>query len=489
MEGQGLLTSSFTWWEIFSFLYLLIQIVGFFLAMEAIIKSKTPQGALAWAVGLVAFPVLTIPFYMAFGKRKFYGYLEARRKGDWEILPKIKNFLNFIRSEKVEHPNDPYHLNIVEKLSGLPMTKGNRCQILIDGEETFREIFASIEEANDYVLIQFFIVRADRLGLELSDLLVKKSREGVRVLFVYDEIGCYDTGPYYWENLRAGGVEVYAFHSVSKRAPRWQINFRNHRKIVVVDGREGFFGGHNVGVEYLGEKPPLAPWRDTHIKVEGPIVQCLQIPFLEDWYWANEECRPHQLPKLNWKFETYNDDVRALLLPSGPNDRADQGGLFFTHLFNQAQERLWVASPYFVPDGKLVASLKLAAMKGVDTRLLLPDRPDHLMVYYARYVHLQDLQESGVKIYLFKNGFLHQKAFLIDQDLSCIGTANLDNRSLHLNFELMGLFDNRDMNERMEKVLLKDFENSQMMESFELGKESWLFQLKVKVSRLFSPIL
>ena len=254
-------------------------------------------------------------------------------------------------------------------LSGTVFTGGNSAELLVNGKSTFTAIFDAIERARDYVLVEFFIINNDQLGQELKRRLINCCRSGVRVYLLYDSIGSYSLPLGYRQDLIANGVRIRAFGSPGRFKNRFQLNFRNHRKIVVMDGKIAYVGGHNVGDEYLGEHQKFGAWRDTHVKIEGPAVQFIQFCFVEDWYWATKG-----IPELNWEpCGAENGRQDALVIASGPADRLETCGLMFVQAINQARKRIWIASPYFVPDLQILSALKLAALRCVDVRILLPD--------------------------------------------------------------------------------------------------------------------
>ena len=474
-------------WQAFTFAYSILELIALYFVFEAITKARTSQGAIAWSLALIAFPFISIPLYKLFGKPTFFGRINARRKDCEELYPMISPFLKVLDEYKTSLKEDPYELDTIENLGDLNFVHSNAAELLIDGKETFEAIISSLEKAKDYILFQFFIIKDDELGQKLKTLLKKKSNEGIRVYFLYDAIGSHGLGDPFLDDLKASGIRVAAFKNHNKRVNRLQINFRNHRKIVVVDGLEAFIGGHNIGVEYLGKHPTLTPWRDTHLKLTGPMVGQTQVSFLEDWYWTNELYTPDDIPKLNWQIKP-TDNKKGLVLPSGPSDKVETCGLMFTHFINQAKEEITIASPYFVPDGKIISALKLAALRGVKVKILLPKKPDHLMVYLARYDYFKDLMKCGIEFYLFQKGFLHQKVFLIDESIGAVGTANLDNRSFRLNFEITALLYDKDFALSLKKMLTEDLNHSKLLKYSDLNRGPFFYFL-VKICRLLSPLL
>lgn len=245
-----------------------------------------------------------------------------------------------------------------------------------------------------------------------------------------------------------------------------------------------YVGGHNVGDEYLGKDPVLSPWRDTHVEMRGPIVQCVQVPFVEDWNWATGET-----PELNWDPEgAEGGDVGAACIPTGPADPLETGTLCFLQAINSAEDRLWIVSPYFIPDAQLMSALQLAALRGVDVRILIPQNPDHLHVYLSGISYLEEAEEAGVRIYRYQPGFLHQKVWLIDDYASIVGTANLDNRSMRLNFEITMLILSKDFASEVESMLETDFSKSKLAASAEYTERALPFRFLVRVCRLLAPV-
>ena len=373
---------------------------------------------------------------------------------------------------------------VMEELAAMPFTRYNDAELLIDGEQTFAAIFEGIESAREYVLAQYFIIKDDQLGREFQAALMRKARAGVRVYLLYDEIGCIRLPGSYLRELKNAGVDVSPFNTTKGIRNRLQLNFRNHRKVVIVDGRAAYAGGLNVGDEYMGRSPVFGPWRDTHICVRGPAVQAVQFAFIEDWYWAT-----HRVPELNWTPQrSGGGDKSVLVIPSGPADDLETCGLFYVHAIHSAKHRVWIASAYFVPDPKVVAALQIAALRGVDVRILLPAKADHLLVWLSSFSYYNETEPYGVRLFRYQPGFLHQKAMLIDDDVAAIGTANLDNRSFRLNFEITLLVVDEEFGARVKDMFEQDFANSRIVEQGELDALPVWFRFGVGVARLLAPI-
>ncbi|NWA04114.1 cardiolipin synthase [Pseudomonas gingeri] len=473
--------------HVFGYLIALIHSLGTIAAIHAVLTVRTAQGSIAWALSLIFIPYLTLIPYLVFGRSTFDAYIKARRQANVEMRKAIAdlNWRPWVEEALAARNSQAYAaLRAMPKLGRMPCLANNQVRLLINGEATFEAIFQAIGQARHAVLVQFFIVHDDQLGRRLQSLLLEKAAEGVEVYLLYDGIGSHALPHGYADTLREGGVRVKAFATRSGWLNRFQVNFRNHRKVVVVDGLTGFVGGHNVGDEYLGAKPPLSPWRDTHVQVSGPVVACLQESFAEDWFWAARQLPPLILP------DAYPDDgVLCQLLASGPADPFETCSLFFVEAIHAARERVWITSPYFIPDEAVFAALRLAVLRGVDVRLLLPSRPDHRIVYAASSLYAFEAVRAGVRVFRYGPGFLHQKVVLVDNEISAIGSANLDNRSFRLNFELMLLTVDEAFASDVETMLLKDFDLAREVTREDSRETHRLQQLGMRVARLISPIL
>ena len=463
----------------------LFQVLGIASSVHAIMHTRTEQGAIAWAMSLVFVPYVAVPAYWVLGRSRFEGYVNARKLTEdvgEELLVDLQGRIAPYRLDQQEI--DPAIL-AAQGLADQPMLTSNEVELLVDGQETFDSILAGIDAAREYVLFQFFIVKDDQIGNLVKDRLIAKANAGVSVYFLYDEMGSSGLPDSYLDELRAAGIEVSAFNTQKGPGNRFQINFRNHRKVVVVDGRVTWVGGHNVGDEYLGRDPAFGHWRDTHIRIEGPAVMGTQLSFLVDWYWATDQII--DVPFVPSAAAGADTDV--LILPTGPADDLESATLMFTHAINSARQRIWIASPYFVPDLGLLNALQLAGLRGVDVRIMIPDMADHYLVYLAAFSYLEDAGRTGVRFFRYTDGFLHQKVMLIDDSVATIGTANMDNRSFRLNFEITAaIAGNTEFIDEVEAMFMNDFELSREVPSDELASKSWWFRFLVQLARLTSPI-
>ncbi len=453
--------------------------------MRALFTTRSSQGAVAWVMSMITFPYVAVPLYWVFGRNRFYGYVKARRAGDNELLEIIEQLRDYGPEYSCPLSGRQSELAVLENLAKLPFTRGNSAKLLINGPETFDAIFQAVDAAERYILVQFFIIHDDIVGTDLKRRLIAKAEQGVAVMLLYDELGCRKLPGYYLQELTEAGVDVRPFNTTKGWKNRLQLNFRNHRKIVVVDGKTAFVGGHNVGDEYMSRSERFGLWRDTHAVFQGPSVQLVQLSFLEDWYWA-----AHAMPDLDWTVRAAPEgDHRILVLPTGPADTYESCNLFFVSSIHAARRRLWIVSPYFVPNSEVLSALQLAVLRGVDVRIMLPLKPDHKLVYLASFSNLPQLESMGVKFFRYKPGFLHQKIMLVDDNMAAVGTANCDNRSFRLNFEITMVGVDKEFVHDVEAMLVEDFSKCVRATADDYNRRWFGFKTGVKLARLLAPIL
>ena len=465
--------------------FLVIEVLGVLSAVRAIMETRTAQGAIAWALALVALPIVAVPAYWIFGRSRFRGFVELRRADLLETEAAAKTYLAKLRARDLVFRPDRTEPLAIERLGRLPFTAGNEVELLIDGAATFDSIVAGIERAREYVLVQFYILRADDLGRRLQRAMIDRARAGVRCYMLFDEVGSLGLSRSYVRELEASGVHIRPFNTRKGRTNRFQVNFRNHRKIVVVDGKEAWVGGLNVGDEYLGLDPEIGYWRDTHMRVAGPAAQSVQVSFVEDWNWAASE-----ILELEWSPQPAARDARAgvMVLPTGPADQLESATLLFLGAISLATERLWIATPYFVPDEQFVSALQLAALRGVDVRLIVPKKLDNPMVGMSHWSYLEELEKVGIQVFRHTKGFMHQKVVLVDRQAATVGTANFDNRSFRLNFEITLAVADEQFNAEIAAMLEQDLADSEPMTAAELESKGFWFRFLVRLARLAAPV-
>lgn len=457
-------------------------LLAFVCAVREVMNSRTSQGSIAWILALALLPFPTSLLYLVLGWKAFDDYATDRIRNGRAARPLRAKDLTLIDRDT----SDKWPVQV--KVSEVPFLSGNDVEVLVDGKATFESIFAGIEKARDYLLVQFYIVRDDALGKELAERLIERAKAGVKVYLLYDDIGSTGMPKRYRAQLREAGVKVAGFnqrHKFLRVFGPTRINYRNHRKIVVVDGEHAWVGGHNVGVEYLGEDPRFGRWRDTHVRVSGPAALGCALLFREDWEWATGEVLPSTPPE---SVATPGAES-VLVMGSGPADKLEECAIAFTDIIGRARERVWIVSPYFVPDTDIRTALFAAKLRGVDVRIMLPNEPDHKLVWLASIAHADAMVEHDIAIYRYQGGFLHQKVVLMDDQIASIGSVNFDNRSFAINFEITMWFTDPQTINDVEAMLLEDFTLCRQVDLEEVRQRSLPARFMSQAARLLSPVL
>ncbi len=458
---------------------------GILAAIDAVMTVRTSQGAIAWSVSLISFPFIAVPAYLVLGRSKFKGRVQAFALRQGEMINVLDTYRAAMKPYEIEPEDSPSWHQAVRQLSEHELVSGNQVELLINGDATFDSILQGIAAARQYVLFQFYMIHDDGLGHRVQQALIARAKAGVKVIVLYDEVGSNGLSKDYINRFIDAGVEISSFKPTQGFGNRFQLNFRNHRKMVVVDGKVAWLGGLNVGDEYLGLDPEMSPWRDTFIRLEGPSALQVQLTLMGDWYWATRE----QL-ELNWQPHVVaGSDHKVLVLPTGPVSNRETAGLFFVAALNAAQERIWFSAPYFVPDDAVIKSLQLAALRGVDVRIITSGKGDSLPVWLAAFYYMELLHDTGIRFYAYQPGFLHEKVMLVDDQISTVGTHNFDNRSFRLNFEVLAIVNDEGFASEMEAMFLDDFKHSVIIDPQEFEKKSFLWRLGVRLSYLASPVL
>jgi cardiolipin synthase A/B len=462
-----------------------MHIGGVICAAHAVMNVRSSRGAIAWSISLITFPWVALPLYLTLGRRRFYGYRETIRRAYWPHRQTVRQVSQQLRCDQVALPEALQGFQrVIGRFLPIAFLQNNHIGLLINGGEAYQAMLVAIQQAHSYILLQVYIVHDDVIGNQLRRALIERAQQGVKVFVLYDGIGSQNLPWRYKRSLEDAGVRVEVFKSSRGFHKPFQLNFRNHRKILIVDGAVGFTGGFNIGDEYLGKDPQLSPWRDTAVMLQGPIVQPLQAVFLSDWQWI-----AGQLPCVNWTVKASGDNAIACVFPTGAVDDLSICKLAFISAIDQAKQRLWIASPYFVPDDAVMTALQLAALRGVDVRILLPNRADHRLVYLCSFSYYTEMIGAGVAIYRYIPGFMHQKVILIDDMLAGVGTVNLDNRSFSLNFEVTVWVHQAEFIQQVAGMFDDDFAVSRMVEPQEYEGRSLIFRLSARIARLFAPIL
>ena len=464
---------------LFSVLFYALAVIC---AIREVMYSRTSQGSIAWLLSLFFLPMPTVPLYFVFAWKRLNDYVEVRddiSQIEQDVLNRHTPYVDGTASSQW-----PVHTRV----ASVPFLENNLCDLLIDGPAMFASIIKGIRTAEKHVLVQFFIIREDSIGLELADALIERAKAGLHVCLLYDDIGSRSLSAQYLTRLQDAGVRVSAFnrrHRLMRMLGPMRLNYRNHRKVVVTDSKHCWIGGHNIGEEYLGLSKEFGHWRDTHVKVTGPAALAATLSFSEDWQFATGKTLQLELP--SGFPQTAGESV--MVMPTGPADIQEDCAITFVESISRAKERIWIVSPYFVPGIEVLTALYAAALRGVDVRVLLPEKADHWLVWLASYAHADNLASHGIKVYRYLEGFLHEKIILIDEELAGIGTVNFDNRSFNINFEITLWFTGQNMIRKTEEMLQQDFKGARQTDRLELNNRRYAFRVLAQAARLFSPIL
>lgn len=472
-------------------LTILFGISVILIAIIISLENRHPTKTLTWLIVLGAFPVFGFILYLLLGQNP-----RKRRHFTKKAILDEQAFENiegnrYINEEKLKQlgGHNIHLFRLAHRLGNNRISFATETKILTDGKETFAHILQGLKMAQDHIHLEYYIVRDDGIGQQIKNILIEKAKDGVEVRFLYDAVGSWKLSKSYIRELREAGVEMVPFSPVKLPFLNNKINYRNHRKIIVIDGHIAFVGGLNIGDEYLGKDRYFGYWRDTHMYVRGEAVRTLQLIFLRDWYYVTKEAvlKPKYLSPILVEQKADNGGVQ--MIASGPDTRWEVIKKLFFSMITSAKKSIWIASPYFIPDEDILSAIKIAALSGVDVRLLVPSRPDKKIVFYASRSYFPELLEAGVKIYEYRRGFMHSKIIIVDNEFASIGTSNMDMRSFHLNFEVNAfLYRTRSVTELVSDFIF-DIEHSNMIDPQTFLNRPIQQRIVESTARLLSPLL
>lgn len=453
------------------------------------IERKDPTTTWAWLLIMMILPGLGFIIYLLLGQNLSREKMFKEKKQFDEIRRKDLN--NQYYSENHEHDGGEKFFDLRKmnfNHSGAKYTTNNSIDIYINGEEKFRQLIEDIKNAKEYIHVEYYIFRNDILGKVIIEELTKKAESGLEVRFLVDSMGSHTlTKKALKKYIAAGGKFSIFFPGILPHI-NTRINYRNHRKIVVIDGRYGYVGGFNVGKEYINKDKKVGFWRDTHVRIEGEAVNDLNERFLLDWCYASEEVIDNY-EKYIIKDRGEVGDIGIQIVTSGPDHKEEYIKNSYIKIINNAKENLYLETPYLVPDIPMLEALRLSALSGVDVRIIIPGNPDHFFMQWAASSYIGELLEAGIKIYSYQNGFIHSKMIVADSTVVSIGTANMDIRSFKLNFEVNALIYDDRVATQMELQFLEDIKDSEEITREIYDGRSINLKIKESLIRLLSPIL
>lgn len=469
--------------------------INIFLAIIIVFfQRRDPQSVWTWLLVLYFLPVVGFILYLIIGqdyrKSKMFRIKGVEDALSWEAekqKEKLKNHKLKMSDKPLGVYSDLILYNL--KTCGAIYTEGNKIDIFTEGERKFNSLFESMEKAKSSIHIQYYIMRDDPLFRRLEDIIIRKADEGVEVRILYDAIGGKGIKRKTLKNLRSHGIKTGIFFKAFFKKINFRINYRNHRKIVVIDGRVGYVGGFNFGVEYLGEKKRYGNWRDTHLRIEGPAVDDLQTRFMLDWNYAVKE-NLFKDGKYFYDYSKKNPDKKGIqIISSGPDSSWQVIKDNYVKLISKAEKTIRIQTPYFIPDNEVRGALSIAALSGVDVKLMIPCKPDHPFVYWATYSNIGSLLASGARCFVYDNGFLHAKGITVDGLVSSYGTTNMDIRSFALNFEVNAVIYNSETTKKFDKIFEEDLKYCREITLEDYKKRSLIIRFKEQFSRLLSPLM
>jgi cardiolipin synthase len=476
-------------WKIFTLVFLLTAIP---VAIMIIWEKRSPYKTAAWILALLLLPLFGVIFYLFFGqefrKRKLFSRKGIKSLNKLRILSshQLKQIEQTILNTDSKVREKETLIRLLLNNSNALLTTGNRLKILEDGSDTFEAIFNAIRDAKHHIHIEYYIIANDKLGKKLKDILIEKSNEGVEVRIIIDDVGSWGLDKKYISELKSNGIEIYSFMEV--RFPRLtsRVNFRNHRKIIIVDGKTGFTGGINFADRYLEGIKGIGPWRDIHLQIEGDAVISLQVIFAADWFFVineNISGKKYFPPMQNY------GGIPLQIAASGPDSDWETISQAFFAAIAGARSRVYIVSPYLMPPIQIISALITSALSNVDVRIVIPEKSDAHISKWSSFSYIEQLLEAGIRIYFYKSGFIHSKYIIVDDVFSSIGSTNLDFRSLETNFEVNAFMYDQEFTDKLAEIFMADIHNSREIKLTEWTRRPWHVKLRESLAHIVSPML
>ena len=480
---------------IFEFIMDHLLIINVLLSLIIVFfERRSPQAVWTWLLLLYFIPIVGFILYLVIGQdfHKSRMFKAKEIEGELKYAVRKQEETIYRRQLRLANPElNRFRDLILYNLEAgqAVLTDNNDIRIYTDGKEKFHALIEEMKQAKKYIHLQYYIIRSDELWQQIEPVLIAKAHEGVEVRVLFDSMGCRTMHNRDWERLEREGVQVAEFFPAFLGQLQLRMNYRNHRKIVVIDGRIGFVGGFNVGREYLGLDSKFGYWRDTHLCIEGAAVTSLAVRFVLDWNYAAKEnlFQRDSLFELPQYVRGGHDPVQ--IISSGPDSQTKTIHDNYLHLIHSAKDHVYIQTPYFIPDDSILDALKIASRAGIDVRIMIPCKPDHPFVYWATYSYIGDMVAAGAKCYVYNNGFLHAKTLSVDGMVACVGTANMDIRSFGLNFEVNATIYSERTVQKLERAFENDMNQCTYITRKIYEERSLVIRIKEQFSRLLSPLL
>ncbi|BBI34106.1 cardiolipin synthase [Cohnella abietis] len=471
-----------------------ILILNILLALVVVFRERRDIGTTwAWLLVLVFIPIVGFVVYLLFAQNltrsKLFKWKDFGKSESSRLSETQNNLLNtgqfHVTNATAAKNMELIHLHAFNNHA--IYTEDNQVELIVEGEEKFARLLQDIREAKVHIHVQYYIIKKDAIGKKLIEALTERARSGVSVKVLYDEMGSRSLTSSFFQAFREAGGEVEAFFPSRFRLINLRLNYRNHRKMVILDGKIGYTGGFNVGDEYLGLNKRFGYWRDTHLRIEGTAVFALQTRFILDWNQAS-----HKDIRYDHAFypdTTSNGSIGMQIVTSGPDTETENIKIGYIKMILSAKKSISIQTPYFIPDASLLDALRIACLSGIEVNIMVPNKPDHPFVYWATLSHIGEMLKTGANVYIYNKGFIHAKTIVVDDKISSVGTANIDVRSFKLNFEVNAFLYDEEFSSRLAQIFRKDIEDCELLtlEQYIL-RSNWI-RIKESISRLLSPIL
>ena len=466
-----------------------------FAVLIVFFERRDPKVVWTWLLVMYFIPILGFFLYLVIGQDMHKQKMFKIKEIEDALNGAIKKQEDYIQQNRFRIDNNEsrkYSDLVLFNLetSSAIYSDNNEVTVFNDGNEKFNDLIHEIRNAKKFIHIQYYIIKTDELFEKILDELIKKAKEGVEVRVLYDGMGGRNLKKKTIKKMKQNGIQTGIFFPAILGRLQPRFNYRNHRKIAVIDGKYAYVGGFNIGKEYIGKDKKFGYWRDTHLKIKGVAVLDLQIRFILDWNYATKE----NLIK-NEKYMQIDDaintegEVGIQIVSSGPDSTSQTIRDNYLRLINKAEKSIYIHTPYFIPDESVLTALTIAAKSGIDVRLMIPCKPDHPFVYWSTHSFAGDLVMAGARVFKYEDGFLHAKGIMIDGEVCSYGTANMDMRSFALNFEVNAVIYNSDVTEELESQFLEDIDKCSELTKYDYVRRSMIIRIKEQVSRLLSPLL
>lgn len=478
-----------------SILLIILYLINLLFALFLIFyRERDTSVTWAWLLVFMFIPFLGFVLYLFFG-------LGLSKKERYDIKSQIS--LDFDSLDSMYDPTlqlyddipiEKKHQQLAYFMSNLnhtPLTHHNDVKIFVDGEQKLESLLNDIKQAKKFIHIEYYAFVTDDTGMRVVDLLTEKAKQGVEVCLLYDELGSKGVKKSKFNQLIEAGGKTQTFVTSEKAILKFRVNYHDHRKIAIIDGKISYIGGFNIADQYVQTTKKFGYWRDTHLRIDGPATSILELRFLSDWN-VSVPSNEKLIGKLDYLYHEKPNTLASTdiqIIASGPHDERQQIKLAFTKLMTSAKKRIWIQTPYFIPDDTILDALKIAKESGVDVRIMIPNKPDHPFIYRATQYFAQVIMKYDIDVFIYEGGFLHSKVLIMDDDVSIVGSANQDIRSYKLNFEASAVMYDQSINHDLANYFERDLENSRQLTQQMVDDMSIWLKFKQKTARLFSPIM